>query len=144
MTRQPNWWVKLGELANEVVGQPFEWGKTDCVTIARRALEAQFGEDPIKETANYTTRGGATRAFNRLGSLGDLAIKAGAREIPVRRARDGDFLIFPKSEDRVYENVATKMGGAWIVSSASVNKVVAVKSLSFDAEYIEGVKAYRF
>lgn len=144
MLRQANWWVRLGELAKELVGKDFVWGETDCVTIARRALAAQFGEDPIVELTNvtYTTKGGATRAFNTLGSLGAMALKAGAREIPARRARDGDFLIFPKAE-QTYENVASRMGGAWIIASLSIDKVVAVKHFN-GAEDAEDVKAYRF
>lgn len=145
MLRQANWWVRLGELAKELVGKDFVWGETDCVTIARLSLAAQFGEDPIAELTNvaYTTKGGATRAFNKLGSLGEMALKAGAREIPARRARDGDFLVFPKGETGVYENVASKMGGLWIIASPSLDRVVAVKHFN-GAEDAEDVKAYRF
>jgi hypothetical protein len=142
MQRVPNWNVALGALAREVLGQPFEWGVTDCVTIARRAIEAQFGEDITAPhiDVTYTTKTGAVRAHNKIGSMADVALAAGAAEIPVEQTRDGDIMIFPKS--RGFGNILTLMGGMWIMSDPYLDKVVPMK-IAYTSLNPE-VRAFRF
>jgi hypothetical protein len=141
--RVPNWNYKLWELGQEINGQPFEWGITDCVTICRRAIEAQFGEDLIAPhiSVTYTTKTGATRAFNKIGSMADIALAVGAQEIEPMNARDGDFLLFPKGT-RKYENIATRIGSMWFIADPEINRVVATRLLhtSLDSD----VRAFRF
>ena len=141
MNKKPNWHVNLGELANDLIGEPFEWGKTDCVSIARAALVAQFGEDPCVPYVNvtYTTKTGATRAFNKIGNYASILEKIGAREIAPHNVRDGDIAVF--KPERGYENVMTMMGGSWILSDPFVNKIVAVRPVLFS--YDENIKVYR-
>jgi len=143
MDRVPNWNYKIWEVGEEVRGQPFEWGITDCVTIARRVLEAQFGEDIIAPHFNseYKTKTGATRAFNKIGSMTDIALAAGAKEIDPINARDGDIMIFPKGNSK-YENVATRIGSMWFIADPDINRVVATRLLHTEID--TEVKAFRF
>lgn len=140
--RLPNWNYKLWEFGQEIIGQPFAWGVTDCAAIARKALITMYGEDLIGPHTNtsYTTKTGATRAFNKLGSFAGIAIDAGAAEIPIKLARDGDFMVFPRSG--TYDNVTTKIGGMWIVSDPIINVVIAMKFIPTSIP--SDVKAFRF
>jgi hypothetical protein len=112
------------------------------VTIARRALEAQFGEDIAAPhiDVTYTTKTGAIRAFNKIESIVNIALAAGATEIAPRLCGDGDILIFPKNGG--FENVLTLMGSLWIMSDPDLDKVVPLKIAytSIDPE----VRAFRF
>ena len=142
MNRAPNWHVKLAQLANEVVGQSFVWGETDCASVARRAVAVMYEDDPISPhiTFSYTTRTGATRAFNRIGSFADIALAAGAKEVRPDLTQDGDIMIFPK--DGNYENVATRMGSMWIISDPEADRVVATKI--FTTSIDPDVRVFRF
>jgi hypothetical protein len=125
-TRVTNWSVNLGLLAEEVVGAEFKWGVTDCVTMLRRALEAMYGEDiaaPYIDVA-YTTKTGATRAYNKMGGYEGIIEKVGCKEIPARLAKDGDFALFKREHG--YDNVVTKMGGSWIIADPDINKIIPV------------------
>lgn len=127
MNRVTNWSVNLGLLAEEIRGAQFEWGVTDCVTICRRAIEAMYGEDIAAPFINvsYTTKAGATRAYNKLGGYEDIIKSIGGREIPAKLAKDGDFAVFPRANG--YDNVFTKMGGSWMVADPEINTIVPVK-----------------
>jgi hypothetical protein len=142
MDRIVNWSVSLAELANDIVGVPFEWGKTDCASVARAALVAMFGEDPLVPhiDVTYTTKIGAARAFKKAGSFVDIVLAAGAREIASNLAGDGDFMIFPN--DGNYENVATRMGGLWIMSDEADNSVIATRILV--TSIAPDVRVFRF
>ena len=139
-TRVTNWSVNLGFLAEEVIGAEFDWGKTDCATIFRRALEAMYGEDISAPYVNvtYTTKAGATRAYNKLGGYEEIIEKIGGREIPAKLAKDGDIVIF-KSE-KGYDNIVTKMGGSWIISDPDMNKIIPV---NIHHESLREAKVYR-
>ena len=127
MNRIRDWTVALGELAREVIGAPFEWGETDCVSVFRRALVAMYGKDIAAPyiDVTYTTKVGATRAFNKVGGYEDTLLKMGAKEVPPHLTRDGDVMVFPKGEGN-FENVMTKMGGAWIMSDPASESIIPV------------------
>ncbi len=47
-------------------GQAFEWGRTDCASLVRRALTQMLGVDPWKKHLGvWTTRTGALRVLKR-------------------------------------------------------------------------------
>lgn len=142
MDRVVNWSVSLAELANDIVGAPFEWGRTDCVSVARSALVAIFGEDPLVPHINvtYTTKIGAARAFKKIGSMTDIVLAAGAKEIASNLAGDGDFMIFPSEGN--YENVATRMGSMWIMADEELGYIVARKI--FVTSIDPDVRVFRF
>ncbi len=142
MTRVPNWHVALGKLATDLIGQPFVWGETDCVSIFRKALVAMYGQDIAAPyiDVTYTTKAGATRAFNKIGNYASILEKIGAKEIAPHNARDGDIAVFmPEGK---YENVMTMMGGAWVLADPFVNIIIAVRMYSAQLES-QNVKVYR-
>ena len=140
--RVPNWSIELVQLANHLCVQPFRWGETDCASVARKALVAMYGKDIVAPyiKVTYTTRLGAARVFSKIGSMADIVIAAGAREVPLHVTRDGDFLIFPKSGG--YENMSTQMGGLWVISSPDLNSVFATKIML--TSMTPETKAFRF
>lgn len=142
MSRVPNWNVELAALARELGEQGFEWGKTDCASVARAALVAMYGEDLVAPYIHttYTTKIGASRAFRKIGSMVDIITSAGAREVPLHATRDGDFLVF--QGDGSFENMATKIGGLWIISDPELNAVSAVKITP--TSMASDTKAFRF
>jgi hypothetical protein len=143
MDRIPNWPVALGNLARELIGQPFVWGETDCVSIVRKATIAMYGEDIAKPyiDVTYKTKIGAVRAFKKIGTIGNIIEKVGCREVPLHLTRDGDFLLFEPNGEQ-YENMATRMGSRWILAVPEENTIKAVKlnMLQFGPEY---ARAYR-
>jgi hypothetical protein len=129
MIRVPNWNVRLVELANEVLGKPFVWGETDCASVARRAVAVMYEDDPVAQhiKVTYTTKVGAARAFKKIGSMIDILLAAGAKEVRPDLTQDGDIMVFPKNENAGYENLATRIGSMWIVSSPEEGRVLSTK-----------------
>ena len=141
-TRVPNWSVKLAGFADSVLGKPFVWGETDCVSICRGALETMYDEDIIAPhfDATYSTKIGAARVFGKIGSMATVAEQAGAREVRPDMSVDGDVMLFPRVGS--YENVATRIGGMWIVSDPDLDRVIATKILPTSIN--SNVKVFRF
>ncbi len=50
MVRVDNWDSRLVEFALDMEGRKFQWGRTDCVTLTRRGLNALYGRDPWKRS----------------------------------------------------------------------------------------------
>lgn len=142
MNRVPNWNVELVLLAKRLIGADFVWGETDCVSVVRKALVAMYGEDIAAPHigVTYTTKTGAVRAFNKIGSVVGIIEDTGGVEIPLCRARDGDIIVFPKG-DGGFENLAVKMGGTWVVASAEIGKLIGTKIFHLDDD--ASAKAYR-
>jgi len=142
LTRVPNWSVKLAGFADSVLGKPFVWGETDCVSICRGALETMYGEDIIAPhfDGTYSTKTGAARAFSKVGSLSAIAEQAGAKEVRHNMSVDGDVMVFPKVGP--YENVATRIGGMWIISDQDLDRVIATRILPTSIN--PNVKVFRF
>lgn len=89
-SRPQNWDVYASQYINAILGEPFVYGETDCVTIARRVLEATYGEDLTPFALTYKTTRGARSALKR-HSIEQTLRDLGAQE--VRRPRRYDFAI---------------------------------------------------
>lgn len=142
MDRVFNWNVALGELARELVGQAVVWGETDCVSVARKALVAMYGEDisaPYIDVT-YSTKLGAARALKKIGGLETVIDATGCRGVPLHLTRDGDFLFFESDDGG--ENIATKMGSRWVVAIPEENTIRAIK-LNIAELDTEHTRAYR-
>lgn len=89
------WLVRFARAAQ---GQPFEWGRTDCATLARRALTTILGRDPWEgEVGEWTTQTGALRVFKRTDP--EIALRAsGAVEVGRYFATSGDVALGPQSD----------------------------------------------
>jgi len=64
MARVRNWDVAVSQYIDTVIGNPFAYGETDCVTIAVRILESMCGDLDIPKLT-YRTKFSALKAFSR-------------------------------------------------------------------------------
>lgn len=90
MMRRQNWDVYASQYIDAILGRPFVYGETDCVTIARRILEAMYGEDVVPFSLKYKSVRGAKSALNKHG-IEDTLRDIGAVE--VKRPRRYDFAV---------------------------------------------------
>ena len=76
----------------EQVGQPFIWGKTDCVQLAAGMVERMRGVRPA--LPQYESEIDAKRALIELGGL-EEAVSAvlGPSQTDLRRCADGDIVL---------------------------------------------------
>lgn len=94
LIRVPNWDTALVEFALEVDGEPFEWGRTDCVSIVRLALSRMYGgTDPLDgHIGSWTTKRGALRVSKNTDAL-DALKRAGFVEVAPVYATTGDVAL---------------------------------------------------
>ena len=74
MVKTLNYHQALTNYINATLGQPFEWGVTDCITYAIGAIEAMIGSEVIKPEFDYQTPKEA------LGFAQSWTLEAGMRE----------------------------------------------------------------
>ncbi len=92
MRRVLNWDCELVAWARAQQGKPFEWGKTDCVSLARGAIVVMYGEDLFPDLT-YKTMRAAKKTLREYGNLVIALSEKGAATIGLERGRTGDILI---------------------------------------------------
>lgn len=111
MDRIHNWKVWLVHFAQVVEGQGFEWGRTDCVSLARRALRTMYGKDPWKgHVGEWTTRRGALRVAGRT-DYEDALRSSGASQVGTLFASAGDVAVGTKRDRHGMFPVAVVLPG---------------------------------
>jgi hypothetical protein len=83
----------LIEFVQREIGRRWQWGDTDCVALAARALEAMTSEPHWRQ---YPVRWGSLRGALRAArgrSFSAYLLGIGAFEVPRRETRWGDFAI---------------------------------------------------
>lgn len=86
--RVRDWRVHLFAWARDIRGQPFVWGETDCMSLAREALRLQFGRDVLPDIKPWDTVRKAHDCWKKIeddGGLPSLFGHLGAREVSQRR-----------------------------------------------------------
>lgn len=93
--RVEHWEVKVAHFARELIGQPFEWGKTDCVCVVLQCLDVMCNTDIASEVLGcYATPESAYKQQQRGDGLVDILERWGAEKIGCPcLARRGDVLI---------------------------------------------------
>ena len=131
MTRRClNWEAVVVDFAQREVGRPFEWGETDCASLARRVLRLMYGaEDPFLKTPAYSTQAGALRAFRRAGSIVDWLLDSGAEEVGREFLWMGDLAIRPEIDVFVTDGAIAAVAvfvrpDAWLTSRPSSGVVL--------------------
>lgn len=84
---------RLVEFADSVAGEPFEWGHTDCATLAVRALFYANLPDAERVPAvqHYTSEDEARGALQRI-TPADWLDELGATPIPIGALAPGDVV----------------------------------------------------
>lgn len=118
MNRLRNWDVELMLWARTVVGRPFEWGATDCGSLARGALEVMYGPETVAELVGAPWADGSA-AREAWAALADVAAVFGAQEVERPYMQTGDLVIFPEGaeEDPELPRLAVSLGDRLLVSS---------------------------
>lgn len=89
--RVPNWDVLLFRWSVSVVGQPYEWGRTDCASLVRQAMTIVYGSDPF-DVRPWSTKRQALTRLKAVGSVEDALRAAGMVPVALRHAQGGDVL----------------------------------------------------
>lgn len=117
MLRRRTWENRLVAWEREVLGEPFEWGRTDCVSLARGALEAMYEDPPVPTLGpDYETADGARRAHVETDGPEAVLRAGGAEEVGLGFARDGDMLIGVEEAGGI-EGVAVVVESYYVVAS---------------------------
>lgn len=118
MNRNRNWSVDIMLWARSVRGRPFEWGSTDCGSLARGALEALYGPQDVRDLFGAPWADGAA-ARDAWAALADVAAVFGAHEVEPAYMQTGDLVIFPggAEEDPELPRIAVSLGDRLLVSS---------------------------
>ena len=102
MTRLPDWRARLLSWAESVRGQPLRWGKTDCGSLARNALEICFGRDVVPHVPRYHTARQAKKVVKKHGHAVQIVQEIGATFVEsLSFARMGDVIAMNEPEERV-------------------------------------------
>jgi hypothetical protein len=86
---------RLAQYAATVLGKPFVWGLTDCVSLVRFAILQSHGEDPWIGQDWYESQTGAYRLATKIGSAPVYLQQYGWTERPLADMQAGDVVIQP-------------------------------------------------
>lgn len=98
LTRVPDWDVRLAACIEAARGQPFEWGRHDCLTWAFDVRAAITGQPSLADLwrGRYRTERGALRLIRRFGHadlIAGLRAELGEPLVSPLMARRGDITI---------------------------------------------------
>jgi len=85
----------------EVMGQPYQWGSTDCASLVWGAVVALYEDDarPALRPVEYTSLREAYARHQELGGTAAELEACGARLIVPAYLHDGDIVTAPPSEE---------------------------------------------
>lgn len=116
-TRVRNWDIRLVEWCDDVQGEPFEWGATDCASLVAGALEAMYDQDLVGDTLpSYDSEEEAREAHEDTGGPSTVLRALGCEEIALNFARQGDVII-GVGEEAGMEGCAVVVASEFVVAS---------------------------
>ncbi|KKN45116.1 hypothetical protein LCGC14_0686180 [marine sediment metagenome] len=140
LERVENWDSRLVEFAREVTDQPFEWGVTDCASLARRGLEVVFGLDLWRgHVGTWKTRRGALGVSGRTEHQEALRA-SGAVEVGKHYAWSADVALGDSVDDHGMLQVALLLPTRKAMTSTPERGVLIVDKLSL----AEGTTFWRY
>lgn len=131
MVRQRNWSNKLIRMAHSLMGEPLEWGETDCLHVAIKCINEMY-EEPIIEEKLYDSLRGAKEFYEGHGKE-EVAEMLQASIVAPEKATCGDIVLDGR-DDEGFPSVHVIMRRAWITSNTEHGVVVEDKDLSGDIE----------
>lgn len=117
--RHRDWDMRLHRAVDELVGEPFRWGETDCASVVIRAVEAIYPPDDVplpRDQPSYDDEGAALRAHAETGGVGPALEAEGAERVPLAFARSGDVLVGLDPQGGV-PGAAVVVGPRYVVAS---------------------------
>ena len=122
--RRTNWDVCLIRFASVAKGQAFEWGRTDCAHLARRALFTMLGRDPWDGyVGKWKTRRGALTVAKRTAYPECLNL-SGAVEVGDKYATSGDIAVGPTPDRHGMVQMAVVLPGRMAMTSSPDKGVI--------------------
>ena len=97
----------LTNWANNTVGKPFIWGKTDCCSLACDILDMLWGINP--NIPKYTSKLEALEVAQKYRPS-TVLMQLGAVVHPKSFAHTADFLIAPQQLGQISENLGIVIG----------------------------------
>lgn len=96
MKRIRNWRRNLCTWAATRRGEDFDWGRTDCASLAMKACGVMYHHDFFPFVDEYRTLREAKEVFEGLGiGFDEILLRAGAERVSTVYARSGDIMVGP-------------------------------------------------
>ena len=120
--RVRNWDHAIVEAVRPTLGQPFEWGVTDCGTLARLLLGSLYGDAVATEVLGspWRTEAGALRRWKKLGGVQGVLDRLGAEKVHASYASAGDLAVIPGEDEGSLPQLGIVMGPKVAVSNRDV------------------------
>ena len=115
--------ILLAEFVRAEVGQPFEWGWSNCVALALRAIDAMLGTTLHPKHQHHMATARRAAAWTRKHGIAGIieAVKPdGLVEIKPNFAQPGDILLGRTTDGQISAHVSL---GARALSSTAENGV---------------------
>lgn len=133
MMRVRNWDVRLVEWANDLVGQEYDWGRTDCGSLVERAHRLMFGKQ-IFPGMKYSTKREAVAIHARTGGVEGVLRKAGAVEIERNFVQQGDVFVEPDGDGM--PSCAVVIAGGLLMTSPTDGVQLVPLALAGDGVFL--------
>ena len=137
--RLPDWAPRLVAYVNSVNGCGFKWGTTDCGTLMRGALRAQFGKDLLRGIGSYRTKASALKVAREIGPVGAFLESRGFTSVLPNFAQSGDVVLFVATE-RDHPPIGVAVTGRLLLSNPEEGVGLVRLPLG---EWPEGVEVWR-
>jgi hypothetical protein len=135
-----NWDRRLVEFVAVVVGQPFKWGETDCVSLVRRGLQLMFDEDVWKgHVGEWKTRRGAITVSGKTDYENAL-LTSGAVEVGYHYGTSGDVALGPQEDEHGMLQMALLVPTRKALTATPAVGVAIVDKLRLE----EGTRFFRY
>ena len=123
-TRLLDWRSRLVAWGLALQGQTFVWGKTDCATLGREALQVCFGEDVVPHIGKpWTTMRQAAKRLQKFPYREQLEA-LGAEQNPLAFMRAGDIVIGVEPTERLDQlSVMVCLDASQLLASSTVDGV---------------------
>lgn len=119
--------IRLAEFCRAELGRPFEWGITNCVALALRAVDAMhctWLHAAHERHMRTALRAAAwTREHGARGVI-DQLIADGLTEVAPEFAQDGDILIGQTNDGQIAAHVVV---GARVLSATQADGVILLR-----------------
>lgn len=96
--RHYQWRSRLIAWAEEVRGQPYQWGETDCMALGRTALRLMFDREVLPALASWDDEKSARRRLVEVGSAEQVLRQLGAVPCALAFFPSGTIVLCPAAE----------------------------------------------